>query len=735
MRSPHAACLATLLPKRGWVVFALVLPGLARADATAWLVDPIVGEVANVRNFGARGDGRADDTAAIQAALASPYLNVYVPGGVYKATGTLRIASGRRLTLAPDATILRAANSTAMLLNATDGQTANYAAATNVIVEGGTWDGNSTQFGGVCTLIAFGHASDVVIRDLTLKNIPVWHGIELNATRRATVERVRFENCDNESLQLDTMNSGAHEVFPWFGPYNDAICRDITIRDCWFENVITAVGTHSAPPVVNLTIAGCTVRNARGIALKPSGYVNMLVENCDFLRCQTVLAGSVNGFTLHDNRIFGSLAADLNLANCTNGRLEGNIFYGPAFGVINAGPTVLTDGGVFQPELPIQVPVFSINPPPNASFYYYQRGDLKERVVVQCIAMSFTPRQLAVTTGDEVHLLTALAGRGPFAYQWRKDGSAIAGATGPTFTLDNAVLANAGKYQVVVTNSAGQLVSAMVALAVAPPKDAAAVRPVLTNLAIRAYLPTANSVLTAGFVVKGASPRQLLVRGVGPTLRSFGVADAADQVELRVFDDRGAKLRETATWDPNLARAFTAVGAFAFGERKGDAALMIDAAPGPTTAQVVSSGGGTALVEVFDTKPGNGANLVNLAARGMVGSGEAVLSAGFTVAGSGVKRLLIRAVGPGLAQFGVMNAMSRPRIELYGADGEKLAEQEGWSEALGPVFDQVRAFALSPGSGDAAALVEVMAGTSHTIVLRGAPGMAAEVLLEIYDVP
>ena len=58
----------------------------------------------NVRKFGARGDGKADDTQAVQAAILScpPESRVLVPRGIYRIT-SLFLKSGLRMELAEGA--------------------------------------------------------------------------------------------------------------------------------------------------------------------------------------------------------------------------------------------------------------------------------------------------------------------------------------------------------------------------------------------------------------------------------------------------------------------------------------------------------------------------------------------------------------------------------------------------------------------------------------------------------
>tara|TARA_S200002703_G_scaffold55503_1_gene48105 strand:- start:1323 stop:2753 length:1431 start_codon:yes stop_codon:yes gene_type:complete len=57
----------------------------------------ITGAPANVRDFGAVGDGTTDDTVAIQAALDSGAAKIYIPDGDYKVTGTLTLQPNTHL--------------------------------------------------------------------------------------------------------------------------------------------------------------------------------------------------------------------------------------------------------------------------------------------------------------------------------------------------------------------------------------------------------------------------------------------------------------------------------------------------------------------------------------------------------------------------------------------------------------------------------------------------------------
>ena len=152
------------------------------------------------------------------------------------------------------------------------------------------------------------------------------------------------------------------------------------------------------------------------------------------------------------------------------------------------------------------------------------------------------------------------------------------------------------------------------------------------------------------------------------------------------------------------------------------------------TVQARGTGAGVVLVEAYDTGTGNSPRMVNVSARNRVGTGDDILIAGFNIAGTGTKHLLIRAVGPKLSAFGVPGVLMDPKLEIYNSAGVKLSENDNWSPTLTVAFDAVSAFQLDAGSRDAALLTSLAPG-SYTVQVSGADGGTGEGLIEIYEVP
>lgn len=123
--------------------------------------------------------------------------------------------------------------------------------------------------------------------------------------------------------------------------------------------------------------------------------------------------------------------------------------------------------------------------------------------------------------------------------------------------------------------------------------------------------------------------------------------------------------------------------------------------------------------------------LVNISNRLPLGTGQTA-TVGFVVGGKAARRVLLRAIGPTLAGFGVANPMQNPSIAVF-VDSLEIAANDDWDSlpATSAIFAKVGAFALPANSRDAVVVSYFPPGTYTAQVKGGGPG---EVLLEIYFV-
>lgn len=265
----------------------------------------------------------------------------------------------------------------------------------------------------------------------------------------------------------------------------------------------------------------------------------------------------------------------------------------------------------------------------------------------------------------------------------------------------------------------------------------------LINLSSRALIGSGQNALIAGVIVADTENKPYLARAIGPTLGLFGTPNTLPDPVLGLFREDGVEIYRNNGWSngpdsgqlPTLAKS---VGAFPLAVGSHDSAMISPLAAGAYTMQITSetSQGGVGLAELY-TLDGNG-RTTNLSTRAKVGSGEGLLIGGFVVQGPAYKRMLVRAVGPALAAFGVTDALADPVLKIY--SGQKVvATVDDWSVATGAAVttaatEAVGAFALPSGSKDASLFITLPPG-AYTVEVSGKNGTEGVALLEIYEVP
>lgn len=325
------------------------------------------------------------------------------------------------------------------------------------------------------------------------------------------------------------------------------------------------------------------------------------------------------------------------------------------------------------------------------------------------------------------------------AYQWYKDGVALAGATGSTLSLNNVQTEQVGTYYVVLTGAGGTTTSATVTLTLVSAETQK-----LTNISTRSFVGTGSNILIAGFIISGPQAKQVLIRGNGPSLAPFNVGVYLTDPTLTLFDVAGQKVGESDDWaqnNPDLIEATAArVGAFAWTRGSKDAALVITLPPGAYTAHLGGKNGaqGIGLVELYeaDVAP-TAAKLINISSRAYVKSGGEIMIGGFIIGGQAPKRVLIRAWGPALAPapFNVPGVLPDPVLKLFRGD-VVINQNDDWASdaTTEKAFSDTGAYAWPRGSKDAALIVTLDPG-AYTAQVSGKGVDQGVSLVEVFDYP
>lgn len=273
----------------------------------------------------------------------------------------------------------------------------------------------------------------------------------------------------------------------------------------------------------------------------------------------------------------------------------------------------------------------------------------------------------------------------------------------------------------------------------------------LANLSVRAVTSAATTLIT-GFVVTGATSKQVLIRAAGPILgvAPFNIPNVVADPTLQLFrgntsiaqnDDWGTPAGNVAA----LNTATTRAGAFPFRAGSQDAALLMTLTPGPYSV-VIGGGNGTVLAEIYEVLQNNevaGARrLVNVSARGSV-SPAAPFIAGFVITGNSPQRVLIRGIGPrlGNAPFNVNGVLPNPQLTLF-RGSTAIKTNDDWfrdpeATLIRDAAVRAGAFALGANSQDAAMLLFLEPGAYTAQLTPPANATAANatgvVLIEVYE--
>ena len=264
----------------------------------------------NVKDYGATGDGTTDDATAIQAAIAAAVTagggTVLFPTGTYKINSELEITGAYvRLLGSHRATIKRGSSGMQYMVknfNSSYAPTGWGSSRHNLQIESLTFDADGANISAACTVIVFAHAAAIRCYDLTIVNVPDWHGIEVNACREVVIQNCQFSGFRvvtagremSEAIQIDlAVNSGA---LPGIGAgaYDNTPCYNVLIQGCYAGSFGSLggfgklVGSHAATDTFeheNIRVIGnfAEVLNDYGVACY--NWNNAVITGNQFVDC------------------------------------------------------------------------------------------------------------------------------------------------------------------------------------------------------------------------------------------------------------------------------------------------------------------------------------------------------------------------------------------------------------------------------------------------------------------
>lgn len=248
-------------------------------------------KIRNVLDYGCTGDGIADDTAGIQAALKGGLCNVFFPKGEYRVTEPVHIYDSTNIDLG-GSTVINDSNREYVFIN---GELDNknfadgYNGCSNIRVYNGILDGSPKlsrrEYG---QFFGFAHATNIELSDLFMSNSYMSHMVEFNSLKNSKIIRCSFNNLvtnngasSREFINIDFCRS---DTFPAFGGYDLTPCKDILVDGCNFYGGDDGVGSHTVlkdSSHERISIANCVFDGLIGRAITPRNWIDSSLTGND----------------------------------------------------------------------------------------------------------------------------------------------------------------------------------------------------------------------------------------------------------------------------------------------------------------------------------------------------------------------------------------------------------------------------------------------------------------------
>jgi hypothetical protein len=253
--------------------------------------------------------------------------------------------------------------------------------------------------------------------------------------------------------------------------------------------------------------------------------------------------------------------------------------------------------------------------------------------------------------------------------------------------------------------------------------------PQAQNISTRLSVQSGENVLIGGFIITGpaGTTKNIAVRGIGPSLSHFGITDALPDPLLELHRPDGSVLVND-NWK-DAANASSVVPELVPSDDL-ESVVLTELSAGGYTAIVRDAHDqtGVGLAEVYDLDSPSATQLANISTRGLVQTGDDVLIGGFIIGGSEPAKVLVRAIGPSLADKGVQSPLLDPTLEVHDINGAVISNDD-WrntQEAL------VNATTIPPSDDRESAILATLAPGHYTAIVRGKNDTKGVALVEVF---
>jgi hypothetical protein len=251
------------------------------------------------------------------------------------------------------------------------------------------------------------------------------------------------------------------------------------------------------------------------------------------------------------------------------------------------------------------------------------------------------------------------------------------------------------------------------------------------NISTRLQIQSGDNVLFAGFIVTGpaGSTKKVLIRGIGPSLAQFGVAGTIPDPLLELHSSGPTVINDNWEQAPNKSEI---PPAFVPKDSR-ESVIIATLPPGNYSAILKGAHGetGVGLAEVYDFATASPAQLANISTRGFVQTADNVLIGGFIIAGNEPAKVMVLAIGPSLASFGLQGVLLDPELEVHDANGGVIGN-DNWRSTQ---ETEIRRTGLAPTHDKESAVLATLTPGNYTAVVRGKNDTTGIGVVQAYNIP
>ena len=258
------------------------------------------------------------------------------------------------------------------------------------------------------------------------------------------------------------------------------------------------------------------------------------------------------------------------------------------------------------------------------------------------------------------------------------------------------------------------------------------------NISVRSRVGTGADVLISGFINTGTAAKKVILRGLGPSLQQSGVTDPLPDPVLELHGGDGSLITSNNNWKENSAQQQLDITNNNLAPSNDqESAIVATLQPGNYTAILRGQGNttGVGLVEAYDVESTSASRLGNISGRASVQPGNSVLIAGFIVGNNiGAAKVVVRGIGPSLAQAGVASPLPDPTLELRDNNGALVIANDNWQDNSAQAA-QISASGLGPGNSLESAVATSLLPGTYTAIVAGKNGGSGVGVVEVYNLP